>query len=63
ALTGGALALIYLGAARSGIKAANGAVEPAASKNERKKVKIPYGIAIALAGLFVVNNILTFLLA
>lgn len=33
------------------------------NKKERKTTYIPYGIAISLGGLFVVNNILTILLA
>lgn len=62
AVAGGVLALGYLVLSRRRTpgRAGTGADS---SKNERKQMKIPYGIAIAVAGLFVVNNILTFLLA
>ena len=63
ALSGGVLALGYLALDRLRKKAEDGGSGANSSKSERKKLKIPYGIAIAIAGLFVVNNILTFLLA
>jgi len=63
ALAGGVVALAYIALGRLPKKAGGGSAGGPGSKNERKKLKIPYGIAIAVAGLFVVNNILTFLLA
>ena len=63
ALSGGILALGFLAFDWASKKASGGQKGAPSSNRERKKLKIPYGIAIAAAGLFVVNNILTFLLA
>lgn len=63
ALAGGVLALGYLALSRLPKRAPGDGRGPSTSNGERKQLKIPYGIAIAAAGLFVVNNILTFLLA
>jgi prepilin peptidase CpaA len=63
AIAGGVLAMVYLVLSYRGRAPGHPGAETGSSKTERKEMKIPYGIAVAVAGLFIVNNILTFLLA
>ena len=66
ALAGGILSLFFILKQRMALKNSQSKKvksQTPANKKQRKTTYIPYGIAISSGGLFVVNQILTFLLA